>query len=192
MKNCKCSSCKCKPGPDYFQEISEEYNKPRVSSNLFATTSFLLLVFLVIALALSSCSASRVITYQDQDIPELNELPVGTSFALFDTEGKATVVSKIGPSSYSIDAEKPPERQQGSFINIQVHKDKSTTQTADNGAVIADKNKAKDKSRTETNSRNRQKEKTTNNSLPWYVYLILAAAVVGFLYWKFIIPKVRM
>jgi hypothetical protein len=169
---------------------------------VFNGTVLFFLAVLFLAFLISSCCASQQpVSYQPQDIPELEMVPVGTSFAVFDTEGKATVISKLEHDRYSIDTEQEkPEPQQGSFINIQVQKDKSktyqdsynkdksesTTNQADNGATIG-----KDK------SDNKGAEGSGNKSVKrqgWPVSVQIIAVILvilcgaAFAYFKYLNP----
>jgi hypothetical protein len=169
-----------------------------------------MLVFgVVLAFILSSCSTSKGISYPDQAIPELAVLPAGTSFSLLDDEGKLTTVTKLDSLTYTIKTEvaKPLVRSAqtgGSFINVQIHKDKSVTNTASEGATVnTGKYKPTDKSQTADNGAVIGKDKSDNkgaegsgnksvdNALPWYVWVLALLLAGGFVYLRFLNPLKR-
>jgi hypothetical protein len=192
MKNCKCQSCKCKKdGPDYFDSMLDEHAPEPYRPGMFqaareaARFIFFFVLYLGVlvccAFFLSSCCGPKHITYQEKEIPELSTLPVGVSLSFLDGYGKRTIITKLDSTNRAaIKSEVKPVRK-GSFINVEINKDKSRVITDSQNKVT---DKSKDKSRTETNSRNRQKEKTTSG-IPWYAWLLGILLLAGYLFWKF-------
>ena len=150
----------------------------------------LLPILILLSLLVSSCCGTKALaSYPDQDIPELAPLEPGASFSFLDSEGKRTTISKIDSFAYSIKAEASPvPERKGSFINVEIHKDKSKVITNSNnkdkstnagsGAIIG-------KDQSENKGAENSGNKSTQNSFPWYVWVILVGGVVGFLFWKF-------
>lgn len=140
-----------------------------------------LLALIGLVLILNACCKPPTYT-GIQDIPQLSSMPVGVSFSFLDSEGKRTTITKIDSLRAVVEQERPKRERATPFIHIgSSGKDKSETTTADNGGVVG---KDKSDNKGATDSGNKSKVKTTNNSFPWYVYLMVIVGLFLFFYFK--------
>ena len=160
-----------------------------MNNKLFYGLSLLFLLFLL-AMILFNCAGSKPVP-QKQEIKELDALEIGTSFSFLDEEGKLTTIKKLDSLNFEVKKRgRPRRKKRGSFIHVEIHKDKSkvitdsynkdksTTTTADNGAVVG-KDKSDNKMATDSGN------KEASNTFPWYVWILAVLLAAFFLWSKF-------
>lgn len=137
-------------------------------------------IFLLLLMMIASCCSKPPSKGSIQSVQGIELLPLGASFSFLDSEGKLTTITKIDSVRVVVEHEQPKRQRAAPFIHIGSEgKDKSETNTADNGGSIINGNDKSD-NKEATDSGNKE----VSNSFPWYVWIILVLGLVFIVWWK--------